>query len=206
MADMSDFFDKPHSETNDQPIKYKDKQQMMMTLQSKMQSVLIMFLLKYCDMTVGRPHRKCFKTVQFLKIKQLRFGNDILDIQKFVRVRCQEMTVQENSRGISQKTALRRTQLLKRQEVIHLMSDLLLSFNVFVEIEKEEGEGIDGRLNVFKNGILLITRSKVEYIGAVINQYICSLLENGIAQVDITFSQLFNYLKDKIGKDVDIFL
>ena len=42
-------------------LTYKEKQQQMMTLQSYLQSVLLVYLSKHCDIIIGQPYKKMFQ-------------------------------------------------------------------------------------------------------------------------------------------------
>ncbi|BFU18878.1 hypothetical protein CL6EHI_039720 [Entamoeba histolytica] len=175
-------------------LKYKERHQYMRTLQSMLQCVLLTFLSKKCDIVIGRPHRKSRITQQFIKVKRFNFKDDIIDVQNYIRMRCNELVLLENKKGISEKTARRRCQMMKRQEVLHLTMDLLSFYGVFVTIETEEGEGIDGRIEVFNNKKIIINRDSIEKIGTLISSFISDLLQTS-NEIILRCVDIKNYLK-----------
>ena len=50
--------DKGGKDHEKKSLLYKEKQQLMMTLQSHLQSVLLIYLSQYCDVIIGQPYKK----------------------------------------------------------------------------------------------------------------------------------------------------
>ncbi|ELP83379.1 hypothetical protein EIN_372840 [Entamoeba invadens IP1] len=159
-------------------LKFKEKQMYSMNVQVDVQAVFIALLSQVATLSIGRPHRQSYKTKQFLKIKDITFNRfDTINILQVIQQRSKEQELLiSTTDNTSLKTAKRRTQVTKRRETIRLLQDLLSEFGYFVEIEKENVDGFEGEITIYKDGLLFLKTEQVREMGKNINIYLTELL------------------------------
>ncbi|ELP93890.1 hypothetical protein EIN_177970 [Entamoeba invadens IP1] len=159
-------------------LKFKDKQMVSMNTQADVQAIFIALLSQHCTLSLGRPHRQSYKTKQFMKIKDIQFNRfDTINVLQIIQVRSKEqehlISEKENT---TQKTAKRRTQLMKRRECVRLLQDLLVEFGFIVCFEKETVDGFEGQIDIYQNGIKILDTKQIRESGNAINKHLANLL------------------------------
>ena len=89
----------------------------------------ICFLLKLLnneyDLELKKPSKQSNQTLQFLRLKAIHFENESIDIEEFLKRRCEEFKTEESKNGIKQQTIDRRTRRFKDIDYKHLLIDIL---------------------------------------------------------------------------------
>ncbi|KAL7721914.1 Uncharacterized protein QTN25_000702 [Entamoeba marina] len=126
--------------------------------------LFISLLSEFCDIKIKRPSKKSKVTRLYARIKALDFGDDILDVSKFLKKRCNELKQQDIALGVSRKTIARRYQQYKRLEMNNLLVDLLMikgySF-IFENVSKHSNKTPDILEEIYWNDELLYTKDDI---------------------------------------------
>ncbi|KAL7712723.1 TATA-binding protein-associated phosphoprotein [Entamoeba marina] len=126
--------------------------------------LFVSLLSEFCDIKIKRPSKKSKVTRLYARIKALDFGNDILDVSKFIKKRCNELKEQDIALGVSRKTIGRRYQQYKRLEMNNLLVDLLMikgySFK-FEKVGKHSNKTLEILEEIYWNDELLYTKDNI---------------------------------------------
>ncbi|KAL7723016.1 TATA-binding protein-associated phosphoprotein [Entamoeba marina] len=107
--------------------------------QAWQQAVYICLLNSVCEITFSKPVKSCKSTTQFFSIKQLKFENDIIDVENFLQLRSCDKLKRDRISGVPNKTASRRYDNNKFSECLHLLMDILIENGYFVNARKSNG-------------------------------------------------------------------
>ncbi|ELP87198.1 hypothetical protein EIN_093550 [Entamoeba invadens IP1] len=114
------------------------------SLQAKIQNVVIMLLSRHCELDVRKPSKMSHVTTQFQSVKTIRIHGEEIEVKKVVKRICENKAIEMEKCGIKEETISRRMQPLKRKETLHFLEDLLFEFGIVVLNTRDESDGVVG--------------------------------------------------------------
>ncbi|ELP93014.1 hypothetical protein EIN_052090 [Entamoeba invadens IP1] len=160
------------------------------SFQADLQNVLIMLLSKHADIYIGKTSKKAKLTTQFHKIKSIKINDEVLDVVKFIKKRCDALTAIMCDEGVKIETVKRRMQPAKRMEAFHLLEDFVAEFGYIVINAKDESDGIVGDAKIIsaETGKVLYETTEIKELGTKASRYISSIvsLENEVLIKNMT--------------------
>ncbi|ELP93063.1 hypothetical protein EIN_052780 [Entamoeba invadens IP1] len=165
----------PNLEDND-PI--PRRAQTMQTAQSELGIIYITLLSSFSTVIIGKPRHLATKTLQFMRVKEIVFEKDTLNILDYVAMRKKDKINYLLKTGLSQKTANRRFSFEKRQEIMHYLEDVLFLYHFDTKLEIDEADGIEGKLSIHKNNKLIVDDQTIKLQSTKAREYILNKLGN----------------------------
>ncbi|KAL7723017.1 Uncharacterized protein QTN25_000596 [Entamoeba marina] len=117
-----------------------------------------------------------------LSIKQLKFENDIIDVENFLQLRSCDKLKRDRISGVPNKTASRRYDNNKFSECLHLLMDILIENGYFVNARKSNGRNntdtIYSAREIFYESKLIATYQDIIAYGKNINDYLLKYIKS----------------------------
>ncbi|ELP92645.1 hypothetical protein EIN_369670 [Entamoeba invadens IP1] len=149
------------------------------SFQADLQNVLIFLLCQRCELTVRKPSKQARVTTQFQKVKTIKIGDEIIDLQKVVKKRCDSFALILSQEGVKLETIKRRMQPTKRKEAFHFIEDILFMNGIVVTGARDERDGIVGDAQIvdYMNNSVLFTCDQIRVMGRQISRNIGSFFD-----------------------------
>ncbi|KAL7712861.1 TATA-binding protein-associated phosphoprotein [Entamoeba marina] len=146
------------------------------------QGVLLFLLNNHCHVSFKRPKKLARLTHQVFSVKTLQFDDEIVEVGKFVRQRCQVDYKRDIENGLTEKKAFRRYLSKKQFEMTNLLTDLCIELGYFFDFKKitkgRKGNKVDVIENVYINGKLLFNNNDILKIGTLSSEYLYDISKN----------------------------
>ena len=149
------------------------------------QSILILILNQYFNITLQIPSKRSVVAMQFLRIEKIQRENDVIEVEKYVEIRCREKYEKDIQNGISEKTAKRRYETNRITEQLHLMIDIMRELGC--EMESKLIGGKKGTTKIeniqkiklnYMNQQIDINKNEFEIIGNYVNEMMMEKIFN----------------------------
>ncbi|ELP84515.1 hypothetical protein EIN_169600 [Entamoeba invadens IP1] len=178
------YFTETSFEPNCGSIPYqfmKDNYKMdIRTVQASQECICIGLLNDFCSFTFKQPAKKSTVSPQFVRLSSLTFENgECLNVEEFVKKRCEKILKDDIKDGIQAKTAQRRFETNKKTEVIHLLVDILREkgyfFGTRMTVGKVGTKKTEYVTDVWKNGKYLFGQKEVDRRGTLISRTLSAI-------------------------------
>ncbi|ELP86974.1 hypothetical protein EIN_317230 [Entamoeba invadens IP1] len=143
------------------------------------QGMLLLLLNNVFTLKFRHHLKKANAFEQLLRIESIESANDVIEVEKFCEKRAKERQNVDISKGITEKTAKRRVESNRVNEMLQLFQDLLGEMGVFFTVKKSHGkketvkrETIE---NVFLNGCC-IDENMIRSYGKTVNEIVLKKL------------------------------
>ncbi|ELP92027.1 hypothetical protein EIN_291260 [Entamoeba invadens IP1] len=147
------------------------------------QAVCIALLNSYFEVSIIQPLKKAHVFEQIIRIEKLQKGEDVIFVEEFCKKRCRDRFLIDTKNNIPEKTAKRRTEANKVNEMQLLLMDLLGVFGFFFETKRVHGKKttVKGEFvqRILFNGKVFLDKNNIYEIGKNINRKINVKLGNG---------------------------
>ncbi|ELP85896.1 hypothetical protein EIN_134400 [Entamoeba invadens IP1] len=162
-------------------IREAQKHRRERNIQVELECVLIALLSHKYSFVISRPQKKSRLTLEFVKIKTIIRTDEpdfAFDVQKHLKARSMKWANIMYGDGVAKLTATRRSMLMKRNDVVHLLEDLLFEDNITTFCQKENREGIVGSVAINFYNEFLLPHEEISKTGNAIWNYFMQRLES----------------------------
>ncbi|ELP86469.1 hypothetical protein EIN_032600 [Entamoeba invadens IP1] len=145
--------------------------------QAEQQAVFLYLLNKHCTIELLKPIKKSSTAQHFFRIESIEFGSsDKIKVNKLVESRLEERYKDDLKRGITSKTAKRRSETGRFAETLHLLMDLLQEFGYLFEVVSTKGRNgslvVQTVTAIYKNKVCIVSNDKIFDWGNTINNFL----------------------------------
>ena len=110
----------------------------MRDYQSQQACILLALLNLHYDIVCERPFKSTSRSLQFIKISKLINSNGTINVKQMTTERINNLLKEDNRKGITEKTLLRRKDVYKVTEHLHVICDLALQIGVHFDIKTDK--------------------------------------------------------------------
>ena len=168
--------------------------------QVSQQCVFLALLNQYFDIKVKSPPKCSTVAQQFIRIDKLyqtvdgKSENE-LEIENFINARCRRLYELDLEKGITKKTANRRSETNRITETVHYLMDLLREFDYFFNVTIIDGKKgtlrvenvVDTRFHPLCSTYIVMNKESILSCGQAINNAICTVV--GCTKNSIVFNR-----------------
>ena len=133
--------------------------------QTCQEAIYIACLNEFCEITFLPPMKQSKVTKQYLRIKEIKYQNEQINIQNYLKQKCKKTYQEDIRKGTTQKTAKRRLQIYRKAEEIRFYHQILIengySFE-FLEPEKVYPLKIRGVKTVIRDKLIILDQNSLE--------------------------------------------
>ena len=137
-----------------------------------LQCVMIAILSKFCSFEFTKSQKESTISKTFLKIKTITINDEVIDLEKYKKDRCEDIKKEQMKEGITEKVFHHRTEQIKRKEIVYLLEDILMEFDIYVIVQRENKYGLKGNDSFIVWGDNIIYQYQYEGIANKVRTYI----------------------------------
>ena len=168
----------PNISLENRKTRPKYRQFMLKNNQSDLEATMICLLSKFAAIEFTKPQKDVKVTKEFLKIKNIKFKKEKLNVKDWKKRRFSEIKeCMKKEQDVSDRLITHRMEQINRSESMHLIEDILFLHEVNVFIEQEETNGISGDSNIYYKG-MVIYQKEYEEIGNRVREYVKNKMGN----------------------------
>ena len=139
----------PNISLENRKTRPKYRQFMLKNNQSDLEATMICLLSKFAAIEFTKPQKDVKVTKEFLKIKNLKFKKEKLNVKDWKKRRFSEIKeCMKKEQNMSDRLITHRMEQINRSESMHLIEDILFLHEVNVFIEQEETNGIKNQTEI----------------------------------------------------------
>ncbi|ELP94741.1 hypothetical protein EIN_340790 [Entamoeba invadens IP1] len=156
-----------------------DNQFKRKTYQVSQQAILLALINKHFSIALMLPKKRAITGRQFLCVKTIKNGNDVIEIDNFVHQRMKEYNNYATSIGIPMKTITRRGENNRIVENIHILLDILVELGYHFQTKVSTGKNYSLKFDTIKSfqlGKFSFNKNTIGQKGILINSYLNNLI------------------------------
>ncbi|ELP86904.1 hypothetical protein EIN_445410 [Entamoeba invadens IP1] len=143
------------------------------------QGVMLALLNSMFDITIKQPLKKANVFEQIVRIQSIVVENDVIDIEEFCDQRCKERFALDLKNGVPMKTAKRRIETNRVNEMLFVLADFLTeySFEFTTKVVNGKKKTLKGEtVKKIASGNFVINEREIRTKGKEINKKTLGLL------------------------------
>ncbi|ELP87265.1 hypothetical protein EIN_095020 [Entamoeba invadens IP1] len=148
--------------------------------QACVEAVMLSFLNQFAEITIKQPLGKSSVALSFIPIKTIAFSEtDIIDVEKFIEQRLEEIMVNDQLKGIPKETAKQRKKTNRLIVTVDYLSDLVAEKGAIYNMTRSNGKNETMVVETYwgiKFGDIFFNKKQIDSKGRKINRKLLSLV------------------------------